>query len=236
MVEHSLDKYLKLKQSYPDIIDDNQIVNYLMLNILAGGDTTSSNMRAVVYYLSKNASAYSKLTAELDEANLSLPAKWKDIQSLHYLDAVIREAMRINPATAMILERVVPKSGFTLPDGRFVPGGTNIGINPAVTSRNVEVFGQDAEVFNPDRWLKIPGEAETVFKERKNRMKDVADFTFGGGNRVCMGRYLAMLEISKLFATLYSIFDVSFFVLLVCSTSVTFDPLLEKTRQAGAER
>lgn len=56
-VEHSLDKYLRLKESYPDMIDDNQIVNYLMLNILAGGDTTSAVMRAVVYYLSKNASA-----------------------------------------------------------------------------------------------------------------------------------------------------------------------------------
>jgi cytochrome P450 len=38
-------------------------------------------------------------------------------------------------------------------------------------------------------------------------MKDVADFIFGGGGRVCMGRYLVTLEIWKLFATLYSVFD-----------------------------
>jgi cytochrome P450 len=209
-VKHSLDKYIKLKETYPDMIDDNQVVNYLMLNILAGGDTTSATMRAVVYYLSKNTSAYQKLTSELDAANLSLPAQWKDIQDLTYLDAVIREALRINPGIAMVFERVVPESGFTLPDGRFVPGGTKIGINPAVTSRDVEVFGEDADLFNPDRWLKKDGETEEAFSNRRRKMRDVADFAFGGGNRVCMGRYLAMLEIYKLFATLYALFDVSF--------------------------
>jgi cytochrome P450 len=40
-------------------------------------------------------------------------------------------------------------------------------------------------------------------------MKDTVDFVFGGGGRICMGRYLAMLEIKKLIATLYNVFDVS---------------------------
>ena len=210
-IEHSLDKYLKLKETYPDMVDDNQIVNYLMLNILAGGDTTSASMRAIVYYLSKHTSAYNKLVSELDAANLSMPAQWKNVQGLTYLDAVIREALRINPGIAMVFERIVPESGFTLPDGRFIPGGTNIGINPAVTNRNTDIFGEDAEQFNPDRWLKKDGETEVVFENRHRKMKEVADFVFGGGNRVCMGKYLAMLEIYKLIATLYSLFDVSIF-------------------------
>lgn len=221
-VEHYLDKYLKLKDSYPDLIDDNQIVNYLMLNILAGGDTTSATMRTVVYHLSKNPSAYSALAAELTIANLSLPAKWKDIQALPYLDAVIREALRIHPGISFIFERVVPETGFTLPDGRFIPGGTNVGINPAVTNRNREIFGEDADQFRPDRWLRRAGESEDEFCERSRKMKDVADFVFGGGSRVCMGRYLATLEIYKLFATLYSLFDVS----NDYSFSVTFDLLI----------
>ncbi|KAH8812220.1 putative cytochrome P450 [Xylogone sp. PMI_703] len=207
-VEHSLDQYLKLKETYPDMVDDNQIVNYLMLTILAGGDTTSATMRALVYYLSKNAHAYESLTSELDAANLSLPAQWKDIQNLPYLDAVIREALRINPGIAMIFERTIPESGFTLPDGRFIPGGTDIGINPAVTNRNEKIFGENTDSFDPDRWLKKEGETREEVKDRLRKMKDVADFTFGGGNRVCMGRYLATLEMYKLFATLYSLFDI----------------------------
>ncbi|KKA18016.1 Uncharacterized protein T310_8041 [Rasamsonia emersonii CBS 393.64] len=207
-VRHALDKYVRLKESYPDI-DDNQIVSWLMLNVLAGGDTTSATMRAVVYYLAKSPAAYNKLINELDAAQLSLPAKWKDIYVLPYLDAVIRESMRINPGIAMIFERVVPKGGYTLPCGRYIPAGTKVGVNPAVTNRDYEVFGADADSFNPDRWLKGADESQQDYEARLRQMKDVCDFTFGGGGRVCMGRYLAVLEIYKLIATLYSLFDVS---------------------------
>lgn len=180
-----------------------------MLSILAGGDTTSATMRAVVYYLSKNQAAYDKLVAELDAANLSLPAQWSDVQDLPYLDAVLREAMRVNPGIAMIFERVVPVDGYTLPDGRYLPGGTKVGLNPAVTNRDYGVFGDDADEYNPDRWLKRDDESEEAYEARVKRMGDVLDFTFGGGGRVCMGRHLAKLELWKLFATLYSLFDVS---------------------------
>lgn len=89
------------------MIDDNQLVGWLMTSILTGGDTTSSTMRAVVYYLPKTPHVYDKLVAELDAARLSLPAQWRKIKDLPYLDAVMREAMRINPGIAMIFEREV---------------------------------------------------------------------------------------------------------------------------------
>ncbi|CAN8105531.1 unnamed protein product [Discula destructiva] len=207
--DHYLDKYLKLKETCQDpVVDDNQLVGWLMLNVLAGGDTTSATMRAVVYYLAKTPHAYNKLTAELDAARLPLPAQWRDIKALPYLDAVMREATRINPGIAMIFERLVPAGGFTLPDGRFIPAGTKVGVNPAVTNRDYAVFGDDADEFNPDRWLQREGEVQADFDMRLRKMRDVADHTFGGGSRVCMGRYFAQLELWKLFATLYSAFDI----------------------------
>ncbi|EAW15320.1 cytochrome P450 [Aspergillus clavatus NRRL 1] len=207
-VAHTLDKYVQLKDSYPDIVDDNQIVNWLMLSILAGGDTTSATMRAVVYFLMKTPAANRKLAAELDAAKLDIPAQWRDIRELPYLDAVIRESMRLNPGIAMNFERIVPAEGFTLPDGRFIPGGTTVGINPAVTNRDPGVFGGDVDVFRPERWLRGAGEDQAQFQARHRRMKDTCDFVFGGGGRICMGRYLAMLEIYKLIATLYSQFEI----------------------------
>jgi cytochrome P450 len=180
-----------------------------MLNILAGGDTTSATMRAVIYFLAKAPAAYEKLVNELDDVDLELPARWKDIHSLPYLDAVISESLRVNPGIAMIFERVVPEGGFTLPDGRHIPAGTKVGINPAVTNRDYDVFGSDADTFNPDRWLRSRDEPQQAFDDRLRRMKDVLDFTFGGGGRICMGRYLAKLETYKLIATLYSLYDVS---------------------------
>ncbi|KAI7537712.1 benzoate 4-monooxygenase cytochrome-like protein P450 [Hortaea werneckii] len=212
---HYLDKYVQLKEqkSKEDLggleVDDKQIVNWLMLNILAGGDTTSATMRAVVYYLAKTPSNYSRLIAELDAAQLALPAQWKDTQSLPYRDAVIREAIRYNPGIAMILEREVPAEGMYLADGRYIPGGTKAGVNPAVTNRNSEVFGSDVDEWNADRWLRGDDEAEAEYKVRLARMKDVSEFTFGGGNRVRMGKSLARMEMYKLFGTIYSLYDIN---------------------------
>ncbi|KAL5340520.1 cytochrome P450 [Aspergillus crustosus] len=206
-VDHTLDKYVQLKETYPDMVNDVQIVNWLMLSILAGGDTTSATMRAAVYYLAKNLDAYRKLVSELTSASLTFPAQWKDIGELPYLDAVIRESMRLNPGIAMVFERVAPEGGYTLPDGRYIPAGTKVGISPAVTNRDYAVFGEDADLFRPDRWLKRDGESDEGYQERHRRINDTCDFVFGGGGRICMGRYLAMLEIKKLIATLYSTFD-----------------------------
>ena len=208
-VPHTLDKYVQLKKTHPEMADDVQIVNWLMLSILAGGDTTSATMRAVAYYLAKSPAAYQKLIDELDDANLSIPVSWEAARSLPYLDAVLLETMRINPGIAMIFERVVPDGGFTLPDGRFIPAGTKVGINPAVTNRDHKVFGDDADSFNPDRWLKRADETQEDFEARRSRMKETSDFTFGAGGRVCMGRNMALLELYKLFATIYSVYDVS---------------------------
>ncbi|KAJ5653409.1 hypothetical protein N7490_000412 [Penicillium lividum] len=208
-VAHTLDKYVQLKQTHPDLVNDQQIVNWLMLSILAGGDTSSATMRAILYHLAKDQVSSDKLASELKAASLPPIAPWSLIRDLPYLDAVITESMRLNPGIAMIFERVVPEGGFTLPDGRFLPAGTKVGSNPFVTGRDYEVFGDDADSFNPDRWLRGKNESEEAFKERHRRMKDVVDFVFGGGGRICMGRYLAMLEIKKLIATLYNLFDVS---------------------------
>ncbi|KAI7155279.1 hypothetical protein KC349_g7108 [Hortaea werneckii] len=207
---HYLDRYVHLKEqkSKEDLggleVDDKQIVNWSMLNILAGGDTTSATMRAVVYYLAKTPSNYNKLIAELDTTQLAVPVQWKDTSGLPYIDAVIREAIRYSPGIAMIFEREVPASGMHLPDGRYVPEGTKMGVNPAVTNRNKEMFGSDADGWNADRWLRGHDEAEVEYKARLARMKDVSESTFGGGNRLCIGKP----EMYKLFGTLFSLYDI----------------------------
>ena len=55
----------------------------------------------------------------------------------------------------MLLERYVPESGLSLPDGRFVPAGTAVGINPYVAARNRGVWGDDADVWNPERYAAL---------------------------------------------------------------------------------
>ena len=184
--------------------------------ITAGGDTTAATLRGLVYYLSKTPAARKALMTELDSAALSItpttPAQWNHIRHLPYLDAVIHESFRMNLGISLPLERVVPETGFTFPDGRFAPGGTIVGANPYVILRDEGVFGDDVDSFRPERWLQRDGESTGDFNGRVRKMRETGEFVFGAGSRICLGKNLVLLEISKLVATLYALFDVSFFL------------------------
>ncbi|KAI9875760.1 MAG: hypothetical protein M1830_008016, partial [Pleopsidium flavum] len=152
-----LDRFIEKKKE-TDWVDDNQIIGWLCINMFAGSDTTGITLRAIIYYVLKNPRVHRNLQQELDAANLSLPVSHKAAQTLTYLGAVIEEATRMHPAVGLPLERIVPTQGLTLSDGRFIKPGTIVGMNPWVVHQDKTVFGQDAESFNPERWLQWPGE------------------------------------------------------------------------------
>lgn len=206
---HFMDKYTNLKDTH-EVANDDQIMAWLMLNIGAGADSTAGAMRSIIYHVAKHPLVYEALREELDGAVTSLPAQHKEVKDLPYLSAVIQESLRFTAPLGLMLERVVPDPGFTLPDGRFIPGGVKIGINPAVVTWDVEVFGTDADTFRPERWLKEEKEDEESFQKRHRRMCEVNDFVFGSGSRGCMGKHLVRMELWKIFATVYSAFDVSY--------------------------
>ncbi|CAM1511888.1 Fc.00g094010.m01.CDS01 [Cosmosporella sp. VM-42] len=203
-----LDNFLEAKQQYPDIVTDNEVVSYLMMNVLAGADTTAIVQKAITYNILTHPEVLERLRAELDAANLPFPPSYEQTKDLPYLNAVIKEGMRMHPVIGGILERIVPVGGLTLPDGRFIAPGTKVGINPWVSSRNSEVYGEDAEIYRPERWLQAGDEYDDAYAARLKRMKD-SDFTFGSGNRICVGRNLATVELHKMTSTLFSRFDIS---------------------------
>lgn len=71
--------------------------------------------------------------------------------------AVIKEAMRLHPSIAFPLERVVPSEGAHI-CGYNLPGGTVVGVLPPLINRNEAVFGEDVDVFRPERWLDVDSE------------------------------------------------------------------------------
>jgi cytochrome P450 len=82
---------------------------------------------------------------------------------------------------------VVPAGGIDI-EGSFIPEGTWIGMAPWALGRRKETFGEDAEIFGPERWL-----------EDEDRMRgwERSDVTFGSGAWVCLDKNLAMMEICK---------------------------------------
>ncbi|KAF7536624.1 hypothetical protein G7054_g4385 [Neopestalotiopsis clavispora] len=207
-----LQHFLDAKKAHPDTVDDGVILGYMLVNLIAGADTTAITVRAIFYYVLRNPDVYHRLKDEITAANLGEVAPFSASRALPYLEAVVREATRIHPGVCMLLERYVPESGLSLPDGRFVPAGTAVGINPYVVARNRGVWGDDADAFRPERWLQghLPGPADEDDEAYGRRLKlfNAADLTFGGGSHICIGRNLALMEVYKITATLLSRYDI----------------------------
>lgn len=208
-----LTRFLEAKKEHPGVVNDNQVFSYTVSNMNAGSDTTAISLRAILYYTLKNPRAKAELMRELnlalEENRISIPVSWKQSQEqLPYLDAVIKEALRLHPAVGLMLERVVPAEGLQLPHGGpFLPAGTIVGANPWIIHRH-EVFGKDVDSFVPERWLKRDHESESDFYARKQKMLR-ATFTFGAGPRTCIGKNISLLEIYKLIPSLFLTYQVS---------------------------
>jgi cytochrome P450 len=76
-------------------------------------------------------------------------------------------------------------------NGTFIPGGTFVGLNAWGLQLN-SVFGDDPEVFRPERWL-------VEDKERLRQMSQVQELIFGYGTTRCLGIPIAMMNLNKIF-------------------------------------
>ncbi|KAJ5805942.1 uncharacterized protein N7503_003544, partial [Penicillium pulvis] len=218
-----LTRLLKMHSDDPSKMSKADIFTTCITNIGAGSDTTSVSLTSVMYRLMANPSKYEMLCAEIHEAdkqgNLSSPyVSFQEAQKLPYLQACIKEALRMHPATGLPLARVVPEGGTTL-CGKFFPAGSIVGVNAWVIHSNKGVFGPDAELYRPERWLES---SELSSAMDRNFMavcltgilnlfllhdsKCLQKPQFGGGARTCIGKNISLLEIGTLVPNLIRAF------------------------------
>ncbi|KAM0717345.1 hypothetical protein Q7P37_007197 [Cladosporium fusiforme] len=208
-----LSSLMTAQKIHPNTFDSQALTSMATSNIFAGSDTTAISTRAIIYHLLKNPSSKAKLLAELDAARKKArspppPASLAEADRLPYLQAVMHEALRLHPAVGMSLPRVSPHTGATVA-GRFIPAGTTVGANPWVIHRDVQVFGDDVEAFRPERWV---AKAEDEAKSQGSEKGGYGDmqrlfFAFGAGARMCLGRNISWMEMSKLIPTLFLHYD-----------------------------
>lgn len=172
-----LDHFIEAKKADPEDVDDAQVVSWLMINVMAGADTTALALKTAFYYCLRDERIWLRLRKELLAAGAreATPVPYEVAHSAPYLEAVVREALRILPGISMSLERYVPKDGHRLSDGSFLPGGSTVGVNPYLISRNKEMYGDDVEEFRPERWLRdeAAGETQEQFEARLAAMNSV---------------------------------------------------------------
>ena len=192
-----MEQWMDTLKKHPDRMTEKELVAAAAVNIGAGGDTVSCELQACLFKIIKNQAVLEKLRREIDAANLSDIPSYEETKKLPFLQACIKETLRFNPSVGFNLPRISPAGGVTAL-GRHFPEGVILSVNPWVINRRPEIFGADADIWNPERWMD---------PERSARM-DKYLASFGAGYMMCPGRHMAHMELSKTMALLVKEFDV----------------------------
>ncbi len=108
-----------------------------------------------------------------------------------YLQATIKEGLRIYPPFAGLISKEAPPGGDVI-NGKFVPEDTKIGYGAWGMFSSKRIWGKDADLFRPERWLDSPG-------EKLKELELTLDLIFAAARYQCLGKNVALMELNKVF-------------------------------------
>lgn len=183
----------------------SEIDSEVIVALAAGSDTTSTSVQATLLAIITDPHVYSTLRSEISAAlasgRVSTPIRDSEAKQLTYLQACVMEGLRRFPPLSQLRERVVPAGGDMLGVHR-VPAGTFVGLNMWGLQSNKAVYGDDADLFRPERWL-------TQDEARLKAMHQTHTLVFGHGATRCLGMGVASMEIPKIIFELLRNFDIA---------------------------
>ncbi|KAJ8732305.1 hypothetical protein PYW08_015035 [Mythimna loreyi] len=162
----------------------------------AGTDTSTLGSSFTSVLLARHPDIQEKVYQELKDVfgNSQRPVTPDDLNMLKYMDAVIKETLRLYPPAATLLRKV--DEDVLLPSGETLPKGTGIMLSLFAAHRNPQYWGEDAELFRPERFI------DTTLKH------PAAFLSFSYGPRNCLGYRYAMMSMKTVLATLLRRFKV----------------------------
>ena len=195
-----LSRLIELRTTKGTELDDADLYTGAVEVTVAGSDTSSTTLAMLFYFLCTHPRVYRTLQEEVDQAELQDGVITLDTARtrMPYLQAVIKETLRMFPVVGYHLPRIVPPEGKEI-CGRYFKKNTVVGMNAWVVQRNPEIFGEDVNDFLPERWL---DEERAVYMDRYM-------LVFGGGSRQCIGKHFAFVLISKTVPNLMRKFEMS---------------------------
>jgi cytochrome P450 len=162
---------------------DEALAAHLAFLFGASFETSASALTWTFFLLAQHPSAAARLHDEVNAHVTSWPPNVEELDSLPFLDAVLREAMRILPPVPLTVRS--PAKPLSL-------AGVRLGLRDKVvlshflTHRDPEVFANPSR-FDPERWLTLQPDP-------------YAYIPFSAGPRLCLGYNFAMIEMKLVVA------------------------------------
>jgi len=194
-------------------LNDQEMIDQVRTIMLAGHEPVSKTMVFTLWELARKPQVQDRLRAEITETMEKVRARGdtdfdvNDFDSMPYLVAVVKEALRLLPPASDI-PRVTTKDDI-LPlskpivgvSGKVynevpVPAGTLVFLSIIGYGLNKDIWGQDASEFRPERWLEANGTPEARVGVYGNLCG------FSGGPMSCIAWRFALLEMHTVLTTL----------------------------------
>ncbi|OBZ66502.1 hypothetical protein A0H81_13684 [Grifola frondosa] len=176
-------------------LEDEDVLAQVPTFLVAGHETTSTATTWCLFALTQAPEVQRKLREELFTISTDTPSM-DELMSLPYLDAVIRETLRVHapvPATM----RVATKDDDCIRISKDSP----IIIPILAINRMKELWGEDSFEFKPERWESIPEAVSSIPGVWGHLL------TFLGGPRSCIGYRFSLVEMKALVFTLVRAFE-----------------------------
>ncbi|KAJ7503140.1 cytochrome P450 [Mycena galericulata] len=208
------------RASKEDRLEEHEVISQMGTLTAAANDTTPNALSRIFWQLARNPKIQDKLREEILSAKLDLNADpvqlYEDLMALPYLDAVLRETLRLHSPVSMLQRRANVDTTIPLwkpitgADGTEITSlnvtkGTDFILVVSCAHRDKEIWGEDALEYKPERWLSplpdavgdaaLPG----VYFQL---------LPFGGGFKACIGFKYAELQMKVTLYTLLSAFKI----------------------------
>jgi len=204
-----LEAMLSARDNEGNYFSEEEVAGNVFTMLLAGEDTTANTLCWSLYLLHTHPEAWRELVTEVDRvlgAEL-LPCTFEAAGEFEWIEHCSNESMRLRPVAPVHYSEnnhATVLDGIALPEGTFVISLTRPGTVDALVAA-------DAAEFRPSRWRQAATVAMQDERGASHRAIVKATVPFGAGPRMCPGRYLAMLEMKMVLATLarnYELIDV----------------------------
>jgi len=201
-------------------LSETEMLAQMQTIMQAGHETTANTLSWTMLELTRHPDVQTKLRAEIQAAESTMHARgateftYVDFEAMPYTVAVMKETLRFHPVSSNSVREaardevlplstpIITKSGKTITE-LPIPKDMILVISNAGYNRNTDVFGQDAHVFNPERWLDGTVQTTTSVGVYGNLM------TFGSGHRACIGWRFAVYEYQAFLVELVKNFEFS---------------------------